>query len=1394
MKKSFLTLSVALFGMNSFAQSTGLCINEIMQSNIDNYFVEHDYPDSWVELYNPTSSAINIQNYYIGKTKSYKEAYKINKSVSVPAKGFVLIYCDKVASGAHTNFRLESADPGEVYLFNAQGTQLDKLSHPAMLAANVAYGRETDGGSNWGWELTPTPKAKNKGGFSNTLLPDPVFSVKGHVMSGTETVKITMPSGNLPSDTRIYITKDGKEPTTASEKGTEFSIKVSSTTIIRAKLISASAISPRSVTHSYIFHPRSTDIPIISIVSDADYFYGDKNGILSDSLTNGKANYEYDWRRPVNAEFLGTVGETPWFNQVGEVALGGNISRRLPQKTIKLYANKRFGTKKLKGNFWDDKPNVTKVKSFMIRNGGNNMLSARVNDAAIQRIFGTHLSNLDYQAYSPVITYINGEYKGVYGLRERSNEDYVESNYDGLEDIEMVDHRCFIYTNDRKSKPLFTELYNKYTSSSTTYAQMEKLIDVDNFMNALITEMFITNHDYPHNNQSVWRPTASEGKWRWILKDLDFFAISQKRCPVEFNMFRYMFKTSGFDKSIMEDSLAMRTDTKNATKIYQKMISFPEFREKFIDAFTVYLGDFLKPSVTSRIISPMVEEIREEAYETMDLYNRPDRKSEFDVWTGFLIENTAERQTYSYQHMADWFSLGTVIPMTVICNGKNITINNVGLTEGNFDGAFFSKRQLTLSALESNVGWKMTTFKKSGNKMVENSQKYNWEQSQVSLYLKDYANCDSVSFEAYSFAESEFDTMLSQLKIDQSKCKDWSNDATISISEPNYAYANLSGIETLPTGKYDNLQAYIDFYDNNGNYLRKRVLLNKQGDSDTKINLSVSFCEDEWIGDDTPNITFGDWVAQDEFHLKGFYEDGLRGTSEVAYQLYGNITGRDNCYPKAFPMSLYVNGSFYGVMAWQLKKHRANMGLDKKTSSNVWLDGTLNDKQLFQGTINWTKFEVRNPKDLYNMDGTDYDGDNPMEIIDASSSAYTGKTKMVRTAEAKQHIIDLSQYYNEIVTLENKGKSASEIRTAIKSRFDIDELVNYMVFSLVTNNYDGFSKNWQWFTYDGVKWTVAPYDCNLTFGYNEDGTSLWPAEQSSKKYDYRMSNADTSGPMTWVRSYFWDEVKARYSTLRKNKVIDASNIAKIWQGWYDRVGKSNYDAEFKKWKNSPIKMGSKESASRFKGWVTDRIDLLDIYLGYKTETVTYDLAISEAQWVTLCVPFSYDIPAGVDVYSVVGQDGSLLSLEQATTTVANKPYLLNGPAGTYSLGGTHIIGSPSEAGYLQNGLLTGTLEPIYAPAGSYVLQWPNQSIGFYYVRNDESVTVPANRAYLNASNASHSRLRVSDDTTGIEEIAEENPEAFDTYNYLGQRISNHNSSGLLIIKTITGNTNKTIIK
>ena len=113
------TLFVATLLCGSASAQT-LKINEIMQSNIECYMDDiHEFPDSWVELYNPTNAAIDLSDYKISNKNKEKKAWQL-PSKTIPAGGFVVIFCDKEGledKRLHADFRLESGKNCTVYLF-----------------------------------------------------------------------------------------------------------------------------------------------------------------------------------------------------------------------------------------------------------------------------------------------------------------------------------------------------------------------------------------------------------------------------------------------------------------------------------------------------------------------------------------------------------------------------------------------------------------------------------------------------------------------------------------------------------------------------------------------------------------------------------------------------------------------------------------------------------------------------------------------------------------------------------------------------------------------------------------------------------------------------------------------------------------------------------------------------------------------------------------------------------------------------------------------------------------------------------------------------------------------------------------------------------------------------
>ena len=140
------------------------------------------------------------------------------------------------------------------------------------------------------------------------------------------------------------------------------------------------------------------------------------------------------------------------------------------------------------------------------------------------------------------------------------------------------------------------------------------------------------------------------------------------------------------------------------------------------------------------------------------------------------------------------------------------------------------------------------------------------------------------------------DTIMKLAKVlnkDGSFCRfsDFSEMSSIKIDMPTCAKVNIytiSGIETVPNSKTSNKKCFMQFFDGCGIYFNKKVIVNAQGNSslgDPKKNLAIDICNDDWIGEDTCSVRFGDWVPQDSFHLKAYYYDTFVGIPTIGYKL-----------------------------------------------------------------------------------------------------------------------------------------------------------------------------------------------------------------------------------------------------------------------------------------------------------------------------------------------------------------------------------------------------------------------------------------------------------------------------------------------------------------------------
>lgn len=448
---------------------------------------------------------------------------------------------------------------------------------------------------------------------------------------------------------------------------------------------------------------------------------------------------------------------------------------------------------------------------------------------------------------------------------------------------------------------------------------------------------------------------------------------------------------------------------------------------------------------------------------------------------------------------------------------------------------------------------------------------------------------------------------------------DWSDwydkhDSALELPIPTKAVINITGVNQMPSKKLVNDKAYIEFFDFAGNYFKIKAYLNAQGAStmaDPMKSCAIDLFSDDWGGNEF-EIKFGDWVAQDGFHLKAFYKDSLKSIQPICYEIGEQITSflnvrsnrfhissdnvliggtgdMDNdvsqakCMPSQFPCEVYLNGEYYGLFIWSLKKNRKNYSMNKKDYTSILIDnvgGMFNED-----SFNWIKAEIRNPKKLICVDGEEYDADTHMgeligtdtvagqqytfsklnaattgtDTFKVTSVGYNAANKdMVNTAKTKA-IIEACQAYKSEV---NSASTNEEKKKIVEKSFDVDKLLAYIIFCELTYNQDGWYNNAQITIYD-KKVGYNIYDCDSCLGKAWNGM-LWTSSLSREIFDSNSTN-----PLFVIKSLYASEIGNVYKTLRDNGIITKENLNKIVDDWFDRLGTDALKRSVTKWNNSP---------------------------------------------------------------------------------------------------------------------------------------------------------------------------------------------------------------------------------
>lgn len=488
-------------------------------------------------------------------------------------------------SKLHTNFKINS-DGEFVVLSDSFGAVRDSL-FTSKIPADHSRGRQPDGSSDWLLFPEPTP------GFSNTtagfkkVAPVPDFSVQGGIFNNSFTVELT---SSLPGTT-IRFTRDGSIPHDTSRAYTS-PILLENTTVLRARVFGTEMVPGETVTQTYFIN-EDFSLPVVSLATDPANFWDNEMGIYVFGDNADTLNYPYwgsnfweDWERPLHIEFFETDGRRMFGIDAG-VKIFGSWSRLYPQKSLAIFARGRYGEDRMRHPIFPDKA-ISAYKSIILRNSGQDWGRTFFRDAFLHDLVKD--SDLDIQAYRPALVFLNGEFFGLHNIREKMNEHYLASNrgvdpenIDFIERDEMV-----IHGDARHYQNLLGFVSTHDLADPAAYEYVTTQMDIDNFIFYTLTVNYYANSDWPWNNVKCWRPRTADGKWKWLLFDLDYCFHGGHLGP-EANVFS-----------------EMRNQQNGLTLLFFNLLKNYTFRKKFVN----YFADHINYTFAPERILPIIEQFK----------------------------------------------------------------------------------------------------------------------------------------------------------------------------------------------------------------------------------------------------------------------------------------------------------------------------------------------------------------------------------------------------------------------------------------------------------------------------------------------------------------------------------------------------------------------------------------------------------------------------------------------------------------------------------------------------------------------------------------------------------------------------------------------------------------
>ncbi len=464
-------------------------------------------------------------------------------------------------------------------------------------------------------------------------------------------------------------------------------------TVVRARAYRDGYLPSETVTYSYFIGAgeiAALDVPLVALTVPEKYFFDYHSGIyvpgsLFDrwratnpnrpNIYGHAANYRQrgqSWEREGNLEFYDPAG-TLLLNQACGFRLHGGSSRSFAQKNLRVYARAVYGESEFRLPLLEDKETDT-FKRFLLRNSGDDFGFTMFRDVLMQGLVED--LNIDRQHSRAALVFINGEYWGVQNIRDRIDRYYLHYEY-GVDpdNVDLITLSGRVKEGDGEHyQSMLSYLRSSDIGDESVLAALGEMMDLQNFTDYQIANIYFANTDWPHNNIDCWRlrtesyisdaPVGHDGRWRWILYDTDFG-----------------FGWPGGAGSSEHNTLALATGSSaDSAIILNTLLRNEQFRNSFINAFAGYLNTAFHPDTVIASIDRLEAEYAPLMPDHINRYGLP---GSVEIWQAnieALRRFALERPDHVRRHISSRFGLSGTYTLNLdkgTEGGGTITVNGI---------------------------------------------------------------------------------------------------------------------------------------------------------------------------------------------------------------------------------------------------------------------------------------------------------------------------------------------------------------------------------------------------------------------------------------------------------------------------------------------------------------------------------------------------------------------------------------------------------------------------------------------------------------------------------------------------------------------------------------------